>query len=158
MRYLTRKKWEGGGDGWKSALADYALHYKTIWDRLPSSMRQFEELQKRHTFHDEILIGYNRLSKDRVTLELQSWWIDFYEVELVQFDGDVINRPDSWLIDEVDVAVANKFRFMVLFQAAELDITAGIVQVYSRRERRIVVPTLDDLVTVTKKKKSTRKS
>ena len=140
MKYFTRDKWERGGPVWNAALAKYSEYYKTLSKKLSHALSEFEELEGRHTFHDEILIRHHRLSKDRFTLELQSWWIDFFEVEQYSFEDELNDHTNVWLIHEIDVAGPSRFRMMVLFEAGELDITAGLIQVYSRRLRKIVVP------------------
>lgn len=140
MRLLTRQKWEGVRHNWNEALAKYAQHHSTIIEKVPPTLREFESLQQRHDFHDEPLVRFHRMATDRVTIELGNYWVEIYDVQSCRFDTEESDHRTIWLIHEIDLLSPGQFRLMVLFEAAELDVVARTIHVWSRREHRLLIP------------------
>lgn len=142
MDFLKRNAWDHGGETWHRALEKYQASYQTSAGQLCESARQFEAFDRKYQLHDEIVRAWFPLGNDRVTLELTSWWLDFFRVESSHFQGfDRTHDFGEWLVYEIHPVSPHVFRLCVLIHSADLEITTGECRVYSKRERRVIDPT-----------------
>jgi hypothetical protein len=138
MQYLKRAYWERGGQPWSQAQEKYRVAFAANAAALPVNAQRFLEFERQHQLHDAGLKGFYRLGAERIALELGSYWLDFFGVEEAAFHGE--EHFGVWLVYELHYVSASLIRLCVLFEYSDLDVTARCIRVYSKAERRYLVP------------------